>query len=319
MHLDSRLKAVAATASLVGLLTALAVGGATPGASGATLPNCNVAQNIEGIIDDSGSMSANDPENYRADLLEALAFFNQEKTMGAVLFGTDASPLFGPVPVGPNFTAIKAALATVDSNAGGTDYDDGFSVANSHNPNANARIFLSDGQPNTDPDPNLWKSPLIKAYVVGFGTADFTVLNQIAADTGGPAPYSIENASQLRTVSQVINAAINCEPAPILREQRFKSVGQTKTIGFKPNGSSAEILISWPTVGNSFKAFFGSGGAKKGSVASIAGTKVKVKSTRGETYVALNVSKLKKGKKVKLRIRAKKLTGPETVTAAIIR
>ena len=317
MRFDSRLKAVAATASLVGLLTALAVGGATPAAGGATLPNCTVAQNIEGIIDDSGSMSGNDPENYRADLLEALAFFNQEKTMGAVLFGTDASPLFGPVRVGPNFTAIKAALATVDSNAGGTDYDDGFSVANSHNPNANARIFLSDGQPNSDPDPNLWKNPLIKAYVVGFGTADFAVLNQIAADTGGPAPSSIENASQLRTVSQVINAAINCEPAPILRERRFTAAGQTKALGFKPIGTSAEILISWPTVGNSFKAFFGSGGAKKGSVASIARTKVR--STRGETYVALNVSKLKKGKKVKLKIRAKKLTGPETVTAAIVR
>jgi hypothetical protein len=96
--------------------------------------------------------------------------------MGATLFGSDASPLFGPVPVGPNFNAIRGALATVNSNGGGTDYDAAFSVANTQNRNANVRIFLSDGQPNSDPDPNLWRNPAIKSYVVGFGTADFTIL-----------------------------------------------------------------------------------------------------------------------------------------------
>jgi hypothetical protein len=65
-----------------------------------------------------------------------------------------------------------------------------------------------------------------------------------------------------------------------------------------------------------FKALVG-GGAKKSSLASAA--KVKVQSVRGESFVALNLKKLQKGKKVKLNIRAKKLTGSETVTAAIIR
>jgi von Willebrand factor type A domain len=306
MQFDSRLNAILATASLVGLLMALTAGGSASVAGAQQLPNCTVAQNIQGIIDDSGSMSGNDPDNYRADLLEAIAFFNQGKTMGATLFGSDASALFGPFPIGPNFGTIRSTLATVDSNAGGTDYDAAFSVANAQNPNANARIFLSDGQPNFDPDPNLWRSPAIKSYVVGFGTADFTILNQIASETGGPAPFSIENASQLRTVSQIINAAINCEPAPILRERRFSSPGQTKTIGFKPSGRSAEVLISWPTIGNVFKALFGK-------------QKVKVQSVRGESFVALNLKKLEKGEKLNLKIRAKKLIDPETVTAAIIR
>jgi hypothetical protein len=316
MQFNSRLKAILATASLVGLLMALTAGGSASVAGAQQLPNCTVAQNIQGIIDDSGSMSGNDPDNYRADLLEAIAFFNKGKTMGATLFGSDASALFGPFPIGPNFGTIQSTLATVDSNAGGTDYDAAFSVANAQNPNANARIFLSDGQPNFDPDPNLWRNPAIKSYVVGFGTADFAILNQIASETGGPAPFSIENASQLRTVSQIINAAINCDPAPILRERRFNSQGQTRTVGFKPSGKSAQVLISWPTIGNVFKALVG-GGAKKSSLASAA--KVKVQSVRGESFVALNLKKLQKGKKVKLNIRAKKLTGSETVTAAIIR
>lgn len=320
MRLDSRLKAALATASLAGLLIALTAGGTATSAGAAPLPNCTVAQNIEGIIDDSGSMAGNDSDNYRADLLEALAFFNQDKTMGAALFGSDAAPLFGPVPVGPNFIAIKNALATVNSNGGGTDYDAGFTVANAQNPGANARIFLSDGEPNSTPDSNLWKSPKIPAYVVGFGSADFTILNQIATETGGPAPYAIENASQLRTVSQIINAAINCETPPILSERRFKSVGQTKTFAFRADGNTAQVLLSWPTVGNSFKPSFGGGGAKKGSVAVVAKKKkkgkVKVKSTRGETYIALDLSRIKG--KVKFRLRAKRLSGAETVTAAII-
>jgi len=293
-----------AVASALAALAGLTLGGAT--ASAQKLPGCTEAQNIQGIIDDSGSMAANDPDNYRADLLEAIAFFNKGKTMGATLFGSDASALFGPFQIGPNFSTIRSALATVDSNGGGTDYDDGFAVANSQNPNANARIFLSDGRPGGDPDPNLWRNPGIKAYVVGFGSADFTILNQIASETGGPVPFSIENASQLRTVSQIINAAVNCERAPILRERRFSSQGQTRTIGFKPAGKSAEVLISWPTIGNVFKALFGK-------------QKVKVQTVRGESFVALNLKKLKKGKKIKFNVRAKRLTGSETVTAAIIR
>jgi hypothetical protein len=242
--------------------------------------------------------------------------------MGATLFGSDASALFGPFPIGSNFGTIQSTLATVDSNAGGTDYDAAFSVANPQNPNANARIFLSDGQPNFDPDPNLWRNPAIKSYVVGFGTADFAILNQIASETGGPAPFSVENASQLRTVSQVINAAINCEPPPILREVRFGSgaaaaggattAAKAKGLGFKPDGKSSQILISWPTVGNVFKAIqFKQGKGKKG--------KVKTESARGETFIALTLKKLKKGQKVTFKIQPKMLLGPGTVTAAIIR
>ena len=158
MQFDSRLKAILATASLVGLLMALTAGGSASVAGAQKLPNCTVAQNIQGIIDDSGSMSGNDPDNYRADLLEAIAFFNQGKTMGATLFGSDASALFGPSR-SDRIGTIQSTLATVDSNAGGTDYDAAFSVANAQNPNANARIFLSDGQPNFDPDPKLWRNP----------------------------------------------------------------------------------------------------------------------------------------------------------------
>jgi hypothetical protein len=318
-RLTKRLAAVSTLAVLV-VLTAGA------GSSSAQkIPNCVIAQNVEGIIDDSGSMAINDPNNFRADLMEALAFFNQGKTMGVTTFGTDAQVLFGPFAVGPNFNAIKAALATINSNAGGTDYDAAFSVANASNPSASARIFLSDGEPNFAPNPDLWRSPPTKAYVVGFGSADFAVLNQIAADTGGPAPFSIENSSQLRTVAQVLNARLNCDPDPILVTRTFGKQGQVRGLGFKPDGNSAQVLISWPNVGNVFKAISfqqGGGAGKSATLASIAKKRkgaVKVKSTRGDSYIALNLSKLKPGKKLSFKLRAKRLSGSETVTAAIIR
>jgi hypothetical protein len=316
------LKAIALTAAVAGVLTGLAASGPASASPGAHASACQVATNIEGIIDDSGSMSFNDPDNYRADLLEALAFFNKEKTMGATLFADSASGLFGPFVVGPNFAGIQTALGGVTDSGVvgfGTDYDAGFSVANSHNASANARIFLSDGEPNSTPDSNLWKSPLIPAYVVGFGSADFSVLNQIGTETGGPPAFAVTNASQLRTVSQIINARINCQPDPILIEKQFKQAGQVKHVGFKADGNTAQVLISWPTVGNVFKALFGSGKkAKKGSLASIAKKKrVKVQTERGDSFLALNLSKVKG--KVSFRLRAKRLLGSETATIAVIK
>jgi hypothetical protein len=321
MRFSPRFRTLVAVMPMVGLLAAL-IGGGTASAASKSAPGCTVAGNIEGIIDDSGSMAGNDPENYRADLLEALAFFNKEKTMGASLFADSGAPLFGPFTVGPNFGAIQTALAGVTDSGVvgfGTDYDAGFSVANSHNATANARIFLSDGEPNTTPNSNLWKSPRIPAYVVGFGSADFAVLNQIASETGGPSAFAVTNASQLRTVSQIINARINCQPDPILIEKRFTKSGQTKRIGFKADGRSAQVLVSWPTVGNVFKALFGSGkGGKKSSLASVAKKKkVKVQSERGDSFLALNLSKVKG--KVSFRLRAKRLLGSETATIAVIR
>ena len=304
-----------AVASTLAALVALTVGSSS--ASAATIPNCVPKTNLEGIIDDSGSMTGNDPSNYRADLMEAIAFFNPDKTMGSVYFGSDAFPLFGPFLAGPNFPAIQGALNLISGGSGGTNYTDAFLAANAHNPSANARIFLSDGEPNDTPASTLWTNPRIPAYVVGFGTANFTVLNQIATETGGPSPFSITNSSQLRTIGQTINARINCQTDPILVERQFNRNGQQRTIAFTADGPTSEVLLSWPTEGSQFQTLFGRGGGK----ASAAKKKKKkkgprVQSTRGSSYIALNLSGTRG--KVKFRVKAKKVAGATPVTAAII-
>jgi hypothetical protein len=319
--MDSRLKSVAAVVGSVGLLVALSAGGAATGAGAAPLPNCTPAANLEAIIDDSGSMSFTDADRFRADLVDILATFNPDKSMGGVQFGTDASVLFAPGPIGPNLGTIRSSLNAIQADNDGTDYEAGFNLANSQNPSANARIFLSDGAPNFDPNPNVWKVPNIKTYVVGFGTVDPAVLNLIANDTAGPAPFNITNNSELRTVAMIINARINCEPDPVVVNKVFKQQGQVKALGFKPDGNTAEVVLSWPT-GAKFKVFsFAQGkGGGNSSAASIAKRRrgVKVRTSRGASFVAVSLSRLRKGK-VRFKVRAKRLSGATTVTAAIIR
>ena len=320
MNFDSRLKAVVGAAATVGLLAALAIGGGASSAGAAPLPNCTVANNLEAIIDDSGSMAVTDDQRFRVDMVNILATLNPDKTMGGVEFGSDAVPLFLAKPIGPNLGVIKSALNAVQADNGGTDYEQGFSVANAQNPGANARVFLSDGEPNFPPDPNVWKSPNIKTYVVGFGTVDPTVLQQIATDTGGPAPFNVTNTAQLRTVAAIINARINCEPDPIQITKNLTKAGQVKGLSFAADGNTAQIVTSWnPGSKIQVFGFTQGGGGHASAIAQSAkkrGGHIKAKQTRGGSYAVINLSHVHKGR-VRFKIKAKKLAGPTAVTTAI--
>jgi hypothetical protein len=319
MHLDARLKAAAAAVGSAGLLAALLLGG-TASNAGAQATPCTPQNNLEAIIDDSGSMSGTDPQRFRADLVNILASLNPEKTMGAVEFGTDAAVLFAPAPIGPNLGTIRGALNLIQADNGGTDYNDGFALGNSQNPNANARIFLSDGAPTGTPNPNLWRTPRIPTYVVGFGSVDPAILTQIANDTGGPLPFNVTSSSQLRTVAAIINARINCLPDPTLLSRVFKNPGQVQGLAFRPVGNTAELVISWP-IGANFKVFGfvqGKSGGGKSAVSTAKRRGVRSQTVRGPSFVAVTLTGLKKGK-VRFKIRAKKLTGRTTVETAISR
>jgi hypothetical protein len=320
MHFDSRWKALAGTASAVALLAALAIGGGASGAGAATLPNCTVANNLEAIIDDSGSMSLTDDQRFRVDMVNILASLNPTKEMGGVEFGSDAVPLFLANPIGPNLGTIQSSLNAVQADNGGTDYEQGFIVANGQNPGANARIFLSDGDPNFAPDPNVWRSPNIKTYAVGFGTVDPAVLTQIATDTGGPAPFNITDVAQLRTVAAIINARINCEPDPIQITKTLTRAGQVKGLSFAADGNTAQIVTSWnPGSKIQVFGFTQGGGGHSSAVAQSAkkrGGRIKAKQTRGASYTVINLSHVHKGR-VRFKIKAKKLAGRTTVATAI--
>ena len=152
----------------LGALTAALVLG-VPGVAAA---QCVPKRSLEAIIDDSGSMSFNDPSDLRIRAMELFVDTqgNERRTLGAVEFGTDATSLFGPMLIDPNRDAMKSAFnASLIEDGGGTDYNDAFAAAAAQNPGADGRIFLTDGA-HTDITPyadgHRGGPPV---YVIGLG------------------------------------------------------------------------------------------------------------------------------------------------------
>jgi hypothetical protein len=319
MHFDLRIKAVVGTASLVALLAGLSLGGsatASPQVQAAAA-GCTVSKNVEAILDDSGSMSFSDANNFRAKLMSAYIGLggNQGKTLGAVKFSNTASLLFTPETINAGTRGgMESAFNTQLISEGGTDYDAGFTLGNSQNPQATSRIFLSDGAPSTDSD--LHRSPATKTYVVGLGvgtdTSAVQELTQIATETGGPPPLFIEDAGQLQAAAGAITAGQNCKALLTFADQ-FTRSGQAFSHKFKAKGKSADILTSWSAIGDVIDVVL-AGGAGQASVA-----KTKVQKTHGATFVTVHVKGLKKGQKVKLKVKSKSLPTPTTATTQVIR
>jgi hypothetical protein len=320
MRLDSRIKAAAGMASLVALLAATIGIGSNASAAIKSAGGCTASKNSEAIIDNSGSMASSDPDNFRAKFMDDYINIggNQGKTLGAVKFSTTAAPLFAPQQIGAGTrTAMSTAFATLGAE-GSTNYQDGFDVANASNPGATSRIFLSDGEPNQYPTSHL--TPKIPAYVVGIGdfVSDPTAvatLTQLASETGGPPPFLISDVSQLQPVAGQITAAQNCK-ALVSFSDSFTSAGQAFTHKFKASGKSADIFTSWPTAGDVLDVVVVPPNPVKGK-ASVA--KAKVTKSKGATFVTVHIKGLKKGQKVKLKVKSKTLPAPTTATTQIIR
>jgi hypothetical protein len=320
MKLDSRLKMFAVTSSLAGLLAALAGGGASA-APQAHASACTKATNIEAIIDDSGSMFITDSNKFRTTLLDAFAALqqNQGKTLGGIEFGDTADVLFAPATIPGVIPAMDASFAAVNADNGSTDYNLAFATAQTANPNANGRIFLSDGAHNVGTYNNGHASPPIKTDTVGFGTIDPTLLNKIAADTGGIA-FNLTDSSQVPAVAAAITADMNCKAPPLTFVDNFSHQGQSFAHSFKVKGKSADILETW-TDPNAILNLTGftTGGGGKASASAVAHASVKAQKKSGKGFVTVHLKGLKKGSKLKFRVKAQQLAGSTTATASVIR
>jgi hypothetical protein len=293
-------------------------------ADAAKIKNCTEATNIEAIIDDSGSMSFSDPSKLRNSLLDTLVGLpeNKGKQMGAVEFASSATVLFSPIPIGSS-----SAQATVGSflglinddgsqaagdSGGTTNYNAGFTAGNSANPTADARIFLSDGAPNAGGDPAAHRTPPTKTYVVGFDAAVTTPsLAQIAAETGGQV-FAVTTSAEILPIAGEISALLNCKSVRTFVDT-FLNQGQSESHKFKATGKNAQILTTWPAQLTNISLNVnevGGGGAGK-AVATVA--KVKGSKSKGANFAAIKAKGLKKGKKYKIKIKAKLLPVPGTV------
>jgi hypothetical protein len=306
--------------------------------SGATAPPrahaaaCVKATNIEAIVDDSGSMSFTDPNALRVKGLKLLINTLSSGTfLGAVEFGSDdtaADTVFKPAAVGPNATAMGTALdQKILADNGSTDYNAGFAQSDADNPNANARIFLTDGAHNgglhLTPYNNGHLVHKVPTYVIGFSPGAITPENQarlqkIASDTGGQY-VPLNDSSQLQSVINGIGAALTCQTAPQAFTDQLalgKSKAHSVSIGAKTK--SIQIALTWASPLDAF-TLSGLKLVSHGKTIAVGARrhkprKLKVKTTTSPTFTVLKISRLKAGK-LRFKVKATRVgSGAPQVT-----
>jgi hypothetical protein len=307
-------------------------------AGAATTPGCVVANNVVFVVDDSGSMAVTDsgdptanppvfPLRSQAMQLEIKRSSSDGKTFAAIEFGDTADVLFPPELVKPNRTAMLNSLTQVNADNGSTDYNLAFDTANSTDPNAQARIFMTDGGHNAgDYNNTHLGGGKPKTYVVGFGTSaatpeDDARLRQIASDTGGQY-FPQTNSSKLVSVMNNIDNLLNCQSATstVTINDTFTKAGQAKTHQVTvPRGNKAEDLVTSFNQGSNFaissivETLHGKVIAKSNLTVTAARKKktkvkkLKVTKQTGGTFINLHISGLKPGGKLKFKLTAKQL------------
>jgi hypothetical protein len=307
------MRLVCSTAALAAVVCA-----AAPGIASAA---CTPKSNLEAIIDDSGSMSLNDPNNLRIRAMELLIDTqgNEKRTLGAVEFGTDATPLFGPGLIGQNAASYKATLnSALLADGGGTDYNAAFAAAGSHNPAATARIFLTDGEHTAfDPYANGHQGGP-PTYVLGLGAGvlggpNDTLLKQIATDTGGLYRRA-DDANAMQAAMFDLNSAIACQAPPKRFTNSFTKVGkpQAHVVTIPSRINTAQFALTWSNSADKF-TIGGFRVIRHGRVVARSAKvrKLKVSQRRGATFTTVRVSGLVSGR-LRFSVRASKLSAPGT-------
>ena len=309
---------IAATAALgtIGLAAIPTAGTATAATS------CTPATNIEAIIDDSGSMMSTDANNLRTAGLKLLINKpgNAKKTLGAVAFGTDASRVFQPLLIGNSIAAMSAVLDGRVKDDGATYYTKAFALAGSENPGANARIFLTDGEP-TDAG-NGWQGGP-KTYTVGLGLSaggsGEALLKQIATGTGG-AYVRADTDATLQAAINDIDAYLNCNAVPKRYTDTFvKNGSKSHTFSVTKATKSVDLALTWSSPTDALDVI-GVTQSTGGKASAAKKKKVKVKKHKGSTFVNLHITNVKKGKlKFKVRLKQKASLGAVTATTQATR
>lgn len=314
-------------------------------------PACAPASNVAAIVDDSGSMADNDPENIRRRALELLLTkpTNQARTFGAVEFAGDAGPLFGPAAVGPNRPAMLASLGALRNDGfaddNGTDYNEAFAASTALQPSPGARIFLTDGGHNVGDygDGHIGGPP---TYVIGLniGPADSgdeaaALLARIASDTGGryfPLRLSEGDSpevqvSRLQPALNEIETSIGC--ATVQTEDTIAMVAPNRPSrsvnALFANQPGMEIVISWPNPSvdvdvGALSVRDGSGrvvadlqGAKRIARTKRRRSKIAVSTVEGQTFDTITLKRPPSGRILAVQLNAPKLPEPTPVTVQI--
>jgi hypothetical protein len=203
---------------------------------------------------------------------------------------------------GPNAAAMRAALkAKINADNGLTDYNAAFSQAQADDPNAKARIFLTDGgHDNGTYDNGHRGGP--PTYVIGFGGAtsgeDGQPLKQIASETGGRY-FPQTDSSNLQAVMNEIGTTLTCQSPPKSFRDAFARAGQSRShaVSIAGTAKTAQLTLSWSNPADSFTVSRVRV-VRSGKVVAVASRArhLRLTTRRGDTFLVVKVGNLTKGK-----------------------
>ncbi|GGF83999.1 hypothetical protein GCM10010912_31490 [Paenibacillus albidus] len=169
------------------------------------------------IIDDSGSMMENDPDNRRYSAAQSLVMQMDEDNQVAVLTFSDSASIVQPLtPLADeqNREKVSAAILNLKTTEGGTNIkgalEESLNVINGDSSSSRGSmvILLSDGASELDTASDLrtFTERGIAVNTIGLGMdnpSDATLLREIAGVTGGQY-YDVSDAGRLGDVFQQI-------------------------------------------------------------------------------------------------------------------
>jgi hypothetical protein len=296
--------------ALILATAAVPVGAATPSARTSA---CAPATNIEAIVDDSGSMAVTDPSTLRVKALTLLInTLSPSTSLGAIEFGGNffesatpaADTVFAPEAVGANAAGMAAALQSkIQADNGGTDYNAAFATSDAANPNAAARIFLTDGGHDVGTYNNGHLTHKVPTYVVGFSpgvaaSEDQQRLQAIASETGGRF-FPLSDSSQLQSVINTIGAEITCQTPPQSFNDALKQgASKLHSVAIGAGTKSLQVALTWASPLDKF-TISQLRIVRHGKTVARASRHIKkltVKTVTNPTFTVLKVSGLTKGK-----------------------
>ena len=315
---------------------------ATAGVPVVSPAGCVPAASIAAIVDDSGSMDTNDPQNLRRRALELLITKpgGGDRTLGAVEFGTYANTLFAPGLIAPNQAAMLGALDALRGDESRTDYDEGFALSKIDQPDAQARIFLTDGVHNDGAYSDTHAGGP-RTYVIGLdiertGTEGADRLQRIADETGGAYfPLKLDTSDSPTTQSlrlqpafNAVDALLECRAAPDQVLQQLNTAGEygRGTSGRFLGQPSVDIVLSWGTPGTDIDLAAASAKSTTGKVvADLVGAtrknrnrrKLVVNTLEGQTFDTITVARPARATTLTFVIKATTISEPTAVNVQI--
>lgn len=206
------------------------------------------------IVDSSGSMSWNDPQDLRKWAAKYFVDLAQVGDKAAVVDFDDALHTWKPLtaiqsPADRN--GIKAAVDNIDSNGGtnlGVGLQEGYNqLASDLSTNKKAAIFLTDGRGAYNNEALAYVQNGWPIYVIGLGSdIDPNLLQIIATSTGGkfyPAPTNTTLLDIYQKLSHQLQNQTTVDTKTFLA---FQNQTQTFNINIPAGASQVTFSTSWP-------------------------------------------------------------------------